>query len=354
MSDGLRHLIGAGVGLVAAPVSVFALGWGADSLRAAMMALHVDPGLYLPGLASVFILGLLLGPLAGSRMSPLASLLPGVTLTALGLFALSPVFAELATGLTPLGRLGGGAVVYLLLGGLLIAASVPASRWRPAARRTAEAVPETVMERPAERPADPWTPPPPTWDRWETDEGVRVIPPSPHTGPRPPAGPEPRAARPREMRQPPHPRHGGHDTPPAWGQRPATSHEPTHRRPPDVPHLYGTGPLPANAAPAPQRPRHFAGTEPFAQAAPTIPQPAPRMTPATAPAPRETPHFHNTGPAPRAPQTAPPPAGPPSAPREFQHRYGGPAPRMTEPVQWPPPREPDEEDYPYSGPPSRW
>ncbi|MET8984153.1 hypothetical protein ABZW49_01770 [Nonomuraea wenchangensis] len=135
MRNGVRHLLGAGAGLLATPLVAAGFAYGHVQLRSA-------PD-WLP-LAAFAGAALLVGVLAGSRLSPLASLLPGLALTGLAV-------AELARlDLTWLRMPGAYLAGYERLvsfgapaaGCVLLAASVFPSRWRA-------------------RPAAPEAPPPP-------------------------------------------------------------------------------------------------------------------------------------------------------------------------------------------------
>jgi hypothetical protein len=166
MSNGARHALGAVVGLVATAIVSVCLMIGTDRLRlvesysVATFARRSYHGHELwEGLGLVLVAAVLLGLVAGSRLSPIASLVPGAAFTAAGLlWALDPGWAmqhtvdqlpkKLSVGYLNLAGLG----VYLLIGLALVAASVPPSRWRA---RTAGGAPRYAGPPPA-----PMGPPP--------------------------------------------------------------------------------------------------------------------------------------------------------------------------------------------------
>ncbi|WP_026341011.1 hypothetical protein [Actinomadura atramentaria] len=138
MPNGARHALGALVGIAATGVAFGLLLFASDRAmriyRYWVMGGDDKASVILPLLA----VGVLLGLAAGSRLSPLASLIPGVVYTLIGLFAvLSPQNA------TKFGHdvLGSGRIqnayltvtstgLLLVVGALLIVASLPPSRWR--------------------------------------------------------------------------------------------------------------------------------------------------------------------------------------------------------------------------------
>ncbi|MGW2145698.1 hypothetical protein ACWCOT_15425 [Nonomuraea bangladeshensis] len=145
MRSGVRHLLGAGAGLLATPLVAAGFAYGHVQLR-------VAPD-WLP-LAAFAGAALLVGVLSGSRLSPLASLLPGLALT--GLAAAELARLDLSWLRAPGMYLAGGQVLSAYLaaveqlvsfgapaaGCVLLAASAFPSRWRA-------------------RPAVPEAPPPP-------------------------------------------------------------------------------------------------------------------------------------------------------------------------------------------------
>ncbi|HEX4818191.1 MAG TPA: hypothetical protein VFV66_36080 [Nonomuraea sp.] len=164
MRNGVRHLLGAGTGLLTTPLLAAGLGYGAaaGSPRAERIAAWVP----IPPAAdwfrtSMFVAALVvIGVLAGSRLSPLAALLPGLALTALG--AALPV--RLAMGgdhrlgfdLVPGAYLDAYAALlgtWALPAGvvLLVAAAFP-SRWRGRAQAPEEPPPPVEEEAPERAP----------------------------------------------------------------------------------------------------------------------------------------------------------------------------------------------------------
>ncbi|MEU4509185.1 hypothetical protein AB0G05_06800 [Nonomuraea wenchangensis] len=151
MRSGVRHLLGAGAGLLATPLVAAGFAYGHVQLRPA-------PG-WLP-LAAFAGAALLVGVLSGSRLSPLASLLPGLALTGLAAAELARLDlnwlrmpGEYLTGdyLAGYERLVSfGAPVA---GCVLLAASAFPSRWRarPAAPE-ASPPPQPEEETPAPPP----------------------------------------------------------------------------------------------------------------------------------------------------------------------------------------------------------
>ncbi|WP_157548144.1 hypothetical protein [Nonomuraea candida] len=143
MRNGVRHLLGAGTGLLATPLIAAGLLYYASGLAAsAWLAVAV--------LAATMAVA---GVLAGSRISPLASLVPGLALAAAAALAYAPWAA--VTGLVPAGyaRAYDGLVGTWALPAacVLLAASAFPSRWRAAAAR----------EEPAEEEAPAVPEPPP-------------------------------------------------------------------------------------------------------------------------------------------------------------------------------------------------
>ncbi|WP_188188774.1 hypothetical protein [Nonomuraea sp. SYSU D8015] len=156
MRNGVRHWLGAGAGLLATPLIAVGLSYGAAERYRLLAQLTID---WIP--MSMFIGAfVLIGVLAGSRLSPLASLLPGLAFTALG--------ASLLVRLS----MGGDHMLWwdflpreypeayktllgtwsLPAGCLLLAASAFPSRWRCKAAAPAEPPPPQPEE---EAPAPP-------------------------------------------------------------------------------------------------------------------------------------------------------------------------------------------------------
>ncbi|MGW0807219.1 hypothetical protein [Nonomuraea sp. NPDC002799] len=154
MRNGVRHLIGAGVGVLAVPVIAAGVMYGsAERYEYTLHGFVVD----WIGVAAYLGTALVIGALAGSRLSPLASLLPGLAFGGL-------VTASLVRmGLGGDHLLGFGVVPrqyfndYLpflhtwapVIAGVLLAASAFPSRWRQAVR---PAPPEPPQMEEAEAP----------------------------------------------------------------------------------------------------------------------------------------------------------------------------------------------------------
>ncbi|MBC6458141.1 hypothetical protein [Actinomadura sp. HBU206391] len=199
MSNGARHTIGAVVGLIATPLLAVALFFGAERSLRFFRYYALDDASRWTGGAAILFAAVVLGLVAGSRVSPLASLIPGAVYFTVGaLWVLAPRFTlehtsrklpdTLDRGYSVFGSYG----MILLLGGLLVAASLPPSRW---AART---------PRPAPRPGGG--------------------PPYEFGGMAPPYGQVPGAGRPSGPGQSPHPGQpsGMNQPPPGMGQ-PGTS-----------------------------------------------------------------------------------------------------------------------------------
>lgn len=174
MGNGTRHLLGAIAGIVAVPL-VAALAFGGTSItaRSYAQALLRSGELYIS--AAVLVVGaVLLGLLVGTRISPLASLIPGLVYSAVGAFGVvSPTAVARLTHDLPSARvsLGGNLGIsaaqvitdpvfygaYLLVGVLLLVASLPPSRWRA---KVAPAAPGAHRAAPAPG-EEPWPPAPP-------------------------------------------------------------------------------------------------------------------------------------------------------------------------------------------------
>lgn len=134
MNNAARHVLGLVAGVVATPVTVALLAFGADKFAREYRVLGDVSVLAALALAGA---GLILGVLCGSRVSPLGSLVPGAVYLLYGvLWVFDPyVVSDYTADLLPenlelsvlaLGSFG----LFLVLGVLLVAASVPPSRWR--------------------------------------------------------------------------------------------------------------------------------------------------------------------------------------------------------------------------------
>ncbi|GAA2085301.1 hypothetical protein [Actinomadura alba] len=136
MQNGARHAVGAVVGLIVTPLLAAALMFGTERFVRGFRYFVLDgTDRWIAGAVVLFVAAVL-GVLAGSRVSPLASLIPGVVYFIVGLlWMVSPRFAmehtmrklpdTLDRGYLILGPYG----FLLLVGGFLLVASLPRSRW---------------------------------------------------------------------------------------------------------------------------------------------------------------------------------------------------------------------------------
>src|SRR5437868_9472256 len=90
MSNGARHGIGVLIGLIVTPVVAGLLMYGTQRLgeavrRGAVFAAPSAHGDKWTAAAIMLVVAIMLGLLVGSRLSPLASLVPGAVLTVVGL-----------------------------------------------------------------------------------------------------------------------------------------------------------------------------------------------------------------------------------------------------------------------------
>ncbi|MER6580452.1 hypothetical protein [Nonomuraea sp. NPDC001023] len=142
MSNGARHGLGVVAGLLLPPLIAACLMYGIGELGLTMATRYTVSWL---GLAVIAVAGAGLAVLAGSRLSPIASLLGGLAYTALGLVPA----VELGAGIRVIpgglvtGSLGAGLQttiytgVMLFLGVALLVVSAFPSRWRSPARPSA-------------------------------------------------------------------------------------------------------------------------------------------------------------------------------------------------------------------------
>ncbi|SNS46011.1 hypothetical protein [Actinomadura mexicana] len=209
MSNGARHGLGVLIGLVVTPVIALCLMYSTTKFTEYFRYFFTRGGEdRWIGAAVVLVAAVLVGLAAGSRVSPLASLIPGAAYTAIGvLWLASPRFAVGHSGRDLLGRelyLGYATLapygIFLLLGVALLVASLAPSRWKA---RTA-AAPRFGGPPPA-----PMGPPP--MHGAQAPMGAPQPPPSPGQGP---------------------PWQGG----PQYGQPPAQPHgRPSDSNPPPLP-----------------------------------------------------------------------------------------------------------------------
>ncbi|GAA4066167.1 hypothetical protein [Nonomuraea soli] len=142
MSNGARHGLGAVAGLLLTPIVLAGLTFGLTRVVTGMRMFYL-PWIGLPVLLAA---AALLGFAMGSRLSPLASLLPGLAYTALGVVPFAGMVldgfrvnvstllpSEFALGLDTLLYTG----LMLALGLTLLVASFFPSRWRARIRPAA-------------------------------------------------------------------------------------------------------------------------------------------------------------------------------------------------------------------------
>ncbi|NDU77519.1 hypothetical protein GWI34_33595 [Actinomadura sp. DSM 109109] len=238
MSNGARHGLGLVIGLVVTPVIALCLMYGTTRFTEYFRYFFTRGGedRWL-GAAVFLVAAVLVGLAAGSRVSPLASLVPGAVYTAIGLVWLaSPRFAiehsgrdlfgrRLYLGYTTLAPYG----IFLLLGVALLVASLAPSRWK--ARTAAGAAPR-------------FGPPP-----------APVGPPPMHGGQAPMGAPQP----------PPAPGHGpSYGAQQQYGRQPAANPPPL---PPAAPADEGRSERPAGNRPDDDEPpgewtRMYGGNRP--------------------------------------------------------------------------------------------
>ena len=140
MSNSARHWWGVLIGLILAPGIAAALAYATWRTLSGVAQFGSASTEYKIGLASSALTAVVLGIAVGSRLSPLASLIPGVALTALGgVWAASPQWAlQHTSGKLPdsLDKLNsgylivGGNGVLLMIGLVLLVASLFPARWR--------------------------------------------------------------------------------------------------------------------------------------------------------------------------------------------------------------------------------
>jgi hypothetical protein len=139
MSNGARHALGAVFGVLGIAAIFALLGFGTERMfraRGTAMTTFGTPPLteILAGLGPLLAAAIVIGIFTGSRLSPLASLLPGIAYLALGIaltlgnsLALDVTSVlPFETAVTTLGTLG----ILALIGAILLAGSVLPSRWR--------------------------------------------------------------------------------------------------------------------------------------------------------------------------------------------------------------------------------
>ncbi|TDC96157.1 hypothetical protein [Actinomadura sp. 7K507] len=226
MSSGARHGIGALIGVVVTPIIAACLMYGTYRLGRSVTTLRFEGADRWLGAAALLAAAVLIGLVAGSRISPLASLIPGAVYSLSGaLWVVSPRWSfqntaselpsELSRGYMVIGPYG----VFLVIGVALLLASLAPSRWR--SLRGAGAAPR-------------FGGPPPA-----------------------PMGPPPMhgAQQPMGAHQPP-------QAPPGPGQSPPWQGAPQYGQPPAQPGAANPPPLPSGPPAAPAAPAAPAPAQP--------------------------------------------------------------------------------------------
>ncbi|HZB29866.1 MAG TPA: hypothetical protein VE465_06845 [Streptosporangiaceae bacterium] len=140
MSNGARHGWGVLAGLILAPAIAAALAYGTWRTLSGAQQFGPTSTEYRIGLAGLALTAVVLAFAVASRLSPIASLIPGVALTALGgAWAASPSWTQrntggklpdslnkLDAGYQSIGAMG----LLLMIGLLLLIASLFPARWR--------------------------------------------------------------------------------------------------------------------------------------------------------------------------------------------------------------------------------
>ncbi len=141
MSNGVRHGLGFLAGLLLPPLAALALMYGVSHLS---LTLAQRFELSFPGLGLVVLAGAGLAFLAGSRISPVASLMGGLLYVLLGVVPFLTMYGiefrpeQLLPGLLRNGYTGLALQgILLMLGVMLLVASAFPSRWRGRARADA-------------------------------------------------------------------------------------------------------------------------------------------------------------------------------------------------------------------------
>ncbi|MDA8371580.1 MAG: hypothetical protein M0026_17190 [Nocardiopsaceae bacterium] len=144
MTATIRHLIGAGAGVLTIPAIVLLLSKGMEFTRVAFIKFDFGAPEVVVGTVLIALAGVVLGAALSPWLSPLASLIPGVLFLVYGLVVSSPlVYTDMAAAVLrsdPL-SMSMGQHIYVLLGAVLVTASVWPSRWRTAAPARPSAAP---------------------------------------------------------------------------------------------------------------------------------------------------------------------------------------------------------------------
>jgi hypothetical protein len=178
MANPIRHLVGLIVGAVATPVILLLLIYGTDRLIRAFQIIDLESADRYVGALLIALAAAIVGVLVTPWVSPVGSLVPGLAFTGLGLLDLvshetvadlADVFPDRASfSFLDLAAFG----TFLLVGLVLVVASIPPSRWvvkRPGSSGPAVATPAPVPQ---------YGPPPQQYG-----------PPHPQAAPEPPAYP---------------------------------------------------------------------------------------------------------------------------------------------------------------------
>jgi hypothetical protein len=217
MSNGARHGLGVVIGLLVTPVVALCLTYSATKFSEYFRYFFTRGGDRWLAAGLVLVAAVLVGLVVGSRVSPVASLIPGFVYAAVGAFwVVSPREAfghsgrdllphDVYLGYTVLGPYG----IFLMLGVALLVASVAPSRWqarRGAAPRFGGPPPAPMGPPPmhgAQAPMGAPQPPPapgqsPPWQGMPQGTPQYGAPPAQPASPNPPALPSapPEAPRP--------------------------------------------------------------------------------------------------------------------------------------------------------------
>ncbi|GAA4235566.1 hypothetical protein GCM10022254_43080 [Actinomadura meridiana] len=138
MSNGARHGLGVVIGLLVTPVIAMCLMYGTSKLTRFVQIMAGDSGERWAAAGVLLIAAVLVGLVAGTRVSPLASLIPGAAFAVVGfLWVAAPRWSfensprDLLTGETRNGYLIVAPSGFLLVLGIgLLVASVAPSRWQ--------------------------------------------------------------------------------------------------------------------------------------------------------------------------------------------------------------------------------
>jgi hypothetical protein len=166
MPNSIRHVVGGVIGLLAAPIIMLLLILGTERLARAFQLFRLEGSDRLVGILLMALAAAIVGVLVTPWVSPLASIVPGFLFCALTLLdvASRETVADIA-GVLPdrqsfffLDVLGFGTA--LVLGVVLLVASIPPSRWtgKPTASRPR---PQPQYGPPPQQPQPQYGPPQP-------------------------------------------------------------------------------------------------------------------------------------------------------------------------------------------------